>query len=190
MRNTEPFLALQGAILQQDRTKHFTSVDALFLLFLLAVLIGVALIGHLSYGEGLKTEAAKANAAQLKDWFDQLEANSAKGQTNPLEACADDGEKTWEGCQAALLSEKGPLGSAKNPFDAAQPVLGAKCDRSDLSTRGLVVVEKGTPAPPGAPPAISFGPMENGEKLSKDLPLRILVCDKGAYALKVAEVKL
>jgi hypothetical protein len=183
-------LALQGAILQQDRTKHFTSVDALFLLFLLSALIGVALIGHLAYREGLKTEAAKANAAILKDWFDQLDALSAKGQQSQLEACRDDGEKTWEGCQAALLGEQGPLKSAKNPFDPNQAVIGQKCDRTDLNTRGLVVIEKGTPAPPGAPPAVSFGPMETGEKLSKDLPLRIIVCDKGAYALKVAEVKL
>ena len=176
--------------MQQDRTKHFTSVDALFLLFLLSALIGVALIGQLAYGEGLKTEAAKANAAILKDWFDQLDALSAKGEQSQLEACRDDGEKTWEGCQAALLGEQGPFKGVKNPFDPNQSVIGQKCDRADLTTRGVVVIEKGTPAPPGAPPAISFGPMESGEKLSKDLPLRIIVCDKGAYALKVAEVKL
>ena len=66
------------------------------------------------------------------------------------------------------------------------PVIGAKCDRADLNTRGLVVVEKGTPAPP----AMNFGPFEDSDTISKDLPLRIMVCDKGAYALKVAEVKL
>jgi len=183
-------LALFGANLDQKEIKHFTASDALFLLCLLAALVGVGLIGHLAYQEGVKTEAAKANAAQLKDWFDQLEAATAKGLGSPLEDCADDAEKTWENCQNALLGEKGPLRGVKNPFDAALPVLGPKCDRADLNTRGLVVVEKGTPAPPGAPPAVSFGVMENGEKLTKDLPLRIMVCNKGSYALKVAEVKL
>ena len=172
--------------MQRDSVKSFTFTDSLFVIFLAASLIAVGYLGNLSYQEGLKTEAAKANAAKLKDWFDKLEEISSKGEASPLEACQDDGEKTWEGCRAALIGEKGPLNGAKNPFDAVLPVIGAKCDRADLNTRGLVVVEKGTPAPP----AMNFGPFEDSDTISKDLPLRIMVCDKGAYALKVAEVKL
>ena len=172
--------------MQQGSAKSFTATDALFIIFLGVAVVAVVLLGNLSFQEGLKTEAAKANAAKLKDWFDQLEARTAKGEASPLDACQDDGQKTWDGCKAALLGDKGPLNGAKNPFDALLPVVGAKCDREDLNTRGLVVVEKGTPAPP----AMNYGPIESGDTLAKDLPLRIMVCEKGAYALKVAEVKL
>jgi len=176
--------------LESEAVKQFRAADAAFIAVLVAALCLVIYIGRVAYHEASLTEAAKANAEALRQWFDTVAQAHAQGQPTPLEDCVADGEKTWEQCRKALLGADGPLHSLRNPFDAALGVIGPKCDRADLNTRGLLVVEKGTQAPPGMPPGVNYGPIEDSDKLTREMPARILVCDKGAYPLRVAEVKL
>lgn len=171
-------------------SRSLNASDLVFLLLLAGALVLVAYVGRMAYHEASLTEVAKSNAAQLHQWFEQLAQVHASGNPTPLEDCVADGEKTWEQCRSALTGEQGPLKGLRNPFDSALPLMGPKCDRADLNTRGLVVLEKGIPAPPGAPPGVSYAVFEDSDKLTKDMPVRIIVCDKGAYALRVAEVKL
>jgi len=170
--------------------KQFRAADAAFLVVLAAALCLLVYAGRISYHEASLEEAAKANAEVLRHWFDKLAQAHAQGQPTPLEDCSADGEKTWEQCRKALSGAEGPLHSLRNPFDPSFGVIGRKCDRTDLNTRGLVVVEKGIPAPPGTPPGLSYGPFEDSDKLTREMPARILVCDKTAQTLRVAEVKL
>lgn len=175
----------------QAAEKSFRASDFFFILIFTAALGLVVVIGRLAYHEATLTEGAKANAEKLKLWFDELAAAHAQGKPTPLEDCSTTAEKSWSQCRDALLGENGPLKGLSNPFDPKLAVIGPKCDREDyLNTRGLVVLEKGTPAPPGAPPGVSFSTFEDADPLTREMPARILVCDKGAYALRVAEVKL
>lgn len=176
--------------MESEAVKLFRAADAAFLVVLAAALCLVVYVGRVGYHEASLTEAAKANAEVLRLWFDKLAQAHAQGQPTPLEDCAADGEKTWEQCRKALAGAGGPLHNLRNPFDPSFGVIGPKCDRTDLNTRGLLVVEKGTLAPPGTPPGVSYGPFEDSDKLTREMPARILVCDKGAYPLRVAEVKL
>jgi hypothetical protein len=178
------------ALLENKAVEQFRVMDAAFLVVLAAALCLVVFVGRVAYQEALLTETAKATAEGLQQWFDKAAEAHAQGQPNPLEDCSSEGEKTWEQCRKALAGTNGPLHGLSNPFDPSLGVIGPKCEKGNLNTRGLVVVEKGTPAPPGAPPSVSFGPFEDSDKLTREMPARILVCDKGGYALKVAEVKL
>ena len=97
---------------------------------------------------------------------------------------------TWAQCKQALTAPGGPLADAQNTFNAKEPVLGVKCERDKPATRGQVVVEKGTSPPPGFPGSVTYAAIEDPEPIVKGLMLKILVCDKGSYPIKVAEVKL
>ena len=97
---------------------------------------------------------------------------------------------TWGKCRQALLAKGGPLAEAKNPFNPKESVLGTKCERDKPLTRGQVVVEKGTSPPAGISGSVTYGAIEDSEPMVKGLMLKILVCDKGSYPIKVAEVKL
>lgn len=105
-------------------------------------------------------------------------------------AAADTPAPTWKSCLEALLAPGGPLASLSNPFNAANGVIGPKCERKSALTRGLVLVDKGTPPPPGSPTPVLWAPIDDGEAVAKGLMLRIRVCDPGGYPLAVAEVTL
>jgi len=97
---------------------------------------------------------------------------------------------TWQSCREALFAQSGALAQLSNPFDPANTVLGTKCEKRNAATRGLVLVEKGVPPPPGTTGAMTWAVLEDGDLVAKGLQLRIQVCDAGGYLLKVAEVKL
>lgn len=97
---------------------------------------------------------------------------------------------SWATCREALFTAGGPLSHLSNPFLTSNPVSGNKCEKGNPGTRGLVVLEKGTPAPPGLPPGVSWSPLEDGEPMARGLMLRVKVCDAGGYLIRVAEVQL
>ena len=82
------------------------------------------------------------------------------------------------------------MADAKNPFNPKESVMGTKCERDKPLTRGQLVVEKGTPPPPGISGSVSYASIEDSEPIVKGLMLKIIVCDKGSYPIKVSEVKL
>ena len=115
---------------------------------------------------------------------------SAEGSASAAAAEASAPPSTWGKCKQALAAKGGPLAEATNPFNPNEPVFGAKCERDKPMTRGQVVIEKGTPPPPGISGSVSYGAIEDTEPMVKGLMLKIVVCDKGSYPIKVSEVKL
>ena len=108
----------------------------------------------------------------------------------PAAPAASAPPSTWAKCKQALASPGGPLAEAVNTFNPKESVLGVKCERDKPLTRGQVVVEKGTSPPPGIPGSVTYAAIEDTEPMVKGLMLKIIVCDKGSYPIKVSEVKL
>lgn len=121
---------------------------------------------------------------------EQIEESApAAAQAAPA-AAADPPAPTWKACRDALFAAGGPMAGLTNPFNVANGVIGPKCERKSALTRGVVLVDKGTPTPPGTAAPVVWSPIEEGEAVVKGLMLRVRVCDAGGYALAVAEVTL
>lgn len=115
------------------------------------------------------------------------EASSA-GNTD-LEKTASDAKRTWGKCIAAFKAIKDPVVERVNPFSSNPVTFVAKCDPSNQSLAGSIVLEKLTPPPLGsASPPTASALLESDEIASK-LQLRITICDKGAYPIRIAETE-
>lgn len=105
-------------------------------------------------------------------------------------AASAQAQVTWKTCHEALFAQSGALANLSNPFDAANTVLGTRCEKRNPATRGLVLVEKGGAPPPGTSGSLTWAALEEADPIAKGVQLRIQVCDAGGYLVKVAEVKL
>jgi hypothetical protein len=137
-----------------------------------------------AHGDKPAAEGGDAHAPE------SAQALAASGPAPAASAPGQPAAPTWQACRQALFAQGGPLAGLANPFNAKNTVLGTRCERKSAATRGHVLVEKGTPPPPGMPGSVSWGPLEDKEPIAKGLMLRIQVCDAGGYAIKVAEVTL
>ena len=167
-----------------------------FLALLALALAAVALCGRFAYKEGLLLETAKTNAQAVAAWAEKLAERKdlaltlARCATATGESAALQGEADWGSCRQALFGEGGPLAALSNPFNVQNPVAGPQCEKRSPLTRGLVLLEKGTPSAPGMPAAVSWTPLADDDALLRGLMLRVQVCDAGGYAVRIAEVKL
>ena len=171
-----------------------------FLLLLGVALVGVFLSGRFAYREASLFQQAKDNGQALLHWASAVAATQeGKGALAPSvcqraaaapSAQAEPASLNWGACREQLLGEQGSLSGLHNPFGARAPVFLQACERGHYSDRGAIVVEKGTPSPPGFPPSIGYGPLEDEEAVVRGLLLRVLVCDPSGYGVRVGEVKL
>jgi len=181
--------------------RHFAGIalsEFLFILTLTGALVLVGFLGRISMQEARRTEAAKEQAVKMVQWFESLSANSEDIPPSLKEQCVavDPSDKsgsgksasTWQSCRNALAMEGGPLHGYTNPFSENNAVFNEKCDRKDLATRGGIVVEESLKVPPGQPAV--FAPIQDGRSLEKDLTLRVTICDKGSFPIKIGETKL
>ena len=74
-----------------------------------------------------------------------------------------------------------------NPFFEEAPQFVAACVPSDASLTGMMVVEKLTPTPPGSAVPMVNSQLVETDPIDQKLQLRVSVCDKGSYAIKIAE---
>ncbi len=162
--------------------------DWLFLIFLLAAVIGVAWVGWLAYHEGHKTETIKRHG---EAWGQFFATNAAKRALDdfPVEACSAKAEakNTWGDCYQALVSPGGPMDDLINPFLNSPQKLAPACNPSDRSLVGALVLEKLTPTPPGSPVPMVTEALADGDLINQKLQIRITVCDKGASPIRVGE---
>jgi len=184
------------------RNQGLVLSEVMFILLLISALIMVAFVGRLAMEEAKRTELAKETAIELLKWFDELASDSSKipaalqEKCKPVEpaegAAAKTGpavtDKTWAGCRDALLAEGGPLHGLTNPFEPEYLIFSEKCDRGNRATRGTVVVEESLKVAPGQPAA--FAPIAHARVLEKDLGIRLAICDKGSFVIKIGESKL
>lgn len=170
--------------------------EVLFFVVVVCAMAAVVYCGRFAYREGTLLEDAKANGEAIARWAESVAQAHAKGEPltpapcGPAAGAQDAEPATWQACREALFGPQGPFAQMRNPFNAANTVLGTQCQRKSAATRGHVLVEKGTPPPQGVTGNMSWSPLEGKEALAKGLALRVQVCDAGGYAIKVAEVTL
>lgn len=170
--------------------------EVLFFLVLTCAMAAVVYSGRFAYREASLLEEAKVNGQAIAKWAESVAQTHATGAAVTSPACgpaagAPQAEPaTWQACREVLFAPGGPFAQMRNPFNAANTVLGSKCERKSAATRGHVLVEKGIPPAQGVSGSMSWSPLEGKEALAKGLALRVQVCDAGGYAIKVAEVTL
>ena len=206
----------QGAHLEPQ---SLTGGDYAFIFFIFLVLIAVTLLGVVNHREALKTEGSKRNGEQWAAWFTAasaerfspeyaLAACAAGAKPAPVAAPAANPESegkptdeapavaasagpapgTWGACLAQLKSDT-EFKNMVNPFTGESPAFIAACNPSDHSLVGSIVIEKITPNPPGsAVPTVTSQFVET-DLIAEKLQLKISICDKGSYAVKVAELE-
>ena len=169
-----------------------------FLGIVFLALVGVLLSGRFAYREASLFQTAKDNGQALLKWVGDMalahEAHpgplSCSGSHTTTDVTPRLEPLTWALCRQELLGEQGRLAGMANPFAPQAPVFSSACERGNYAGRGAVVLEKGTPSPPGFPPSISYASIEDAEPMVKGLLLRVMVCDPSGYGVRVGEGKL
>ncbi|MFM8624505.1 MAG: hypothetical protein ACKOCZ_08350, partial [Betaproteobacteria bacterium] len=81
----------------------------------------------------------------------------------------------------------GPLAGVRNAFSGQALGLVERCIPGDPRSPGQFMVEKISATPPGSAVTQIIGPIGAEEPLDKPLTLKLSVCDKGGYPIKVGE---
>ena len=197
--------------------KDLTGGDYGFMALIVVVLIAVTILGVLSFREANKTEGTKRNGEQWAAWFTKASetrfapdyaiaacAGGAKPAAAPATAPAGEDAKpadapaadaaaapatgTWGACLAHLTSAT-EFKDMVNPFTGKAPNFIPTCDPADRSLVGSIVLEKSTANPPGSAVATVTSQLVDADLIAEKLALKISVCDKGSYAVKVAEIE-
>lgn len=171
-----------------------TVTDVIFLVCLAALLVAVALLGRMTFREGLKTEATKAQAESLLAWMKEASPRRQANSDFSPAACAyrapDSAEPaTWSGCAKAVFSDRGPLSAARNTFSSEPLQFVERCSPGDSATVGQIVVEKVVPTAPGSAIPVVVSALAGDDRIDQRLLIRIQVCDKGGYAIRVGETE-
>jgi hypothetical protein len=94
---------------------------------------------------------------------------------------------TWGGCLDAILVQT-TMKTLDNPFREGIALdFAPACNPEDRSLAGNIVMEKITPTPPGSAIPTITSPLTPDVVIDQKIQVRLSVCDKGAYAVKVAE---
>ena len=181
-----------------------TAVDWLFLLSCVLALVVVAWLGKINYTEANKTETAKRNGEAVVTWMQEATAGrfeadfsvaACAGTAPPPAGAAPEADKaatakapnTWGGCLDAILVQT-TMKTLDNPFrDGIALDFAPACNPDDRSLAGNIVIEKITPPPPGSAIPNIIAPITPDVVIDQKIQVRVSVCDKGAYAVRVAE---
>jgi len=191
-----------------------TTGDYGFFALMIAVLIAVVWVGVLSYEEGMNTEKSKRNGEAWVAWLtenspkrfetDYAMAACAGGLraapvAEPTEqAPAGEGEATakaapaagvpnaWGACLEEILKST-ELKDLVNPFTGKAPDLVEKCDPADHNLHGNISIEKSVATPVGSAVPVTISPFVAADAIDGKLQLKVSICDKGAYPIKVSE---
>ena len=74
-----------------------------------------------------------------------------------------------------------------NPFFNEPPKFIAACNPEDSTLMGSIVLEKMVATPPGSAVPVINSQLVETDPIDQKMQLRISVCDKGSYAIKIAE---
>ena len=195
--------------------KDLTGGDYGFMALIFVVLVAVSILGVMSHREASKTEGTKRNGEQWAAWFTKASetrfapdyaiaacAGGAKPAAPPAAAAAGEEAKpadapaadaaaapaagTWGACLAHLTSAT-EFKDMVNPFTGKAPNFIPACNPADRSHVGSIVIEKTTANPPGSAVPTVMSQLVDADLIAEKLALKISVCDKGSYAVKVAE---
>ena len=164
--------------------------DTLFLIFLASVLVLVAWVGVLAHQDGMKNEITKHNG---EAWVKWLKDNSEpRMQENfAIESCSAsaDERRRWGDCFEAILENVKELQNQSNAFTGQPIEFIAKCDPKDRATAGSIVLEKNVPTPPGSAIPLTTSQLVSMDAIDTKILLKLTVCDKGGYPIKVDELE-
>jgi len=185
-----------------------TLSDWVFILIVLAILSLVARLGHAAYLEAMHTENSKKNGEELSAWLTKTGADrfkktfehpacaGGKAPVKPVEVDADgDGEPdintepvagTWGACFQYLKTQS-LFKDMVNPFFNEPPNFIAACNPDDESLMGAIVLEKMVTTPPGSAVPVINSQLVDADPIDQKMQLRVSICDKGSYAIKIAE---
>jgi hypothetical protein len=174
-----------------------TTSDYLFLLLIAVILVLVTWLGIVNYKEALKTEGSKANAEAWVAWLTQegtqrfeadYKTEACKGGVKPAADAKSDGPVlgTWGACLAHAMANT-DLKKQINPFFNETPQFIAKCEPSDRTVMGGFVLEDLMPTPAGSATPFVASQLVETDAIDYKMQLRLSICDKGGYAIKVAE---
>ena len=181
-----------------------TAMDWLFLLSCVAAVALVAWFGKMAYTEATKTETAKRNGEAVVAWMQEATAGrfepgygvaACAGTAAPPAGAAPATDKaataiapnTWGGCLDAILVQT-TMKTLDNPFREGIALdFAPACNPDDRSLAGNIVIEKITTTPPGSAIPTIISPITPDVVIDQKIQVRLSVCDKGAYAVKVAE---
>ena len=197
--------------------KDLTGGDYGFIIFILLVLVAVTMLGVIGQREAMKTEGTKRNGEQWAAWFTKASetrfapdyaiaacaggakaaaapAATATGEdAKPVDAPAADAAVapvagTWGACLAHLMSAT-EFKDMVNPFTGKAPNFIPACNPADHSLVGSIVIEKSTANPPGSAIPSVTSQLGDADLIAEKMALKVSVCDKGSYAVKVAEIE-
>ena len=117
------------------------------------------------------------------------QAPSAEGETLAKAAPAAPAAaapKTWGTCLEAILKNT-ELKDVVNPFTGKPPEFIEKCDPADYTLHGNIAIEKSVANPVGSAVAATVSPLVAADAIDTKLQLKLSICDKGAYLVKVSE---
>ena len=132
-----------------------------------------------------ETPAAPAPAADDAD-KPVAEAPAAPAAETAAAAAAAPAPGTWGACLNYLMTQTA-FKDMVNPFFDEPPQFIAACVPTDTSMTGMLVVEKMVPTPPGSAVPMVNSQLVDTDPIDQKLQLRVSVCDKGSYAIKIAE---
>jgi hypothetical protein len=162
--------------------------DILFFIFLACMLAGVAWVGVLSHEEGTKNEVTKRNGEAWVKWFKDNSEPRLK-EDFALESCGASAmeRKRWGDCLNDIHEKVDELKNLTNPFTLKPIAFVAKCDPKDRDSVGHIVLEKIVPTPAGSAISSVASQLIDMDPIDSKIALKLAVCDKGGYAIKVDE---
>lgn len=128
-----------------------------------------------------KTETAAPAATSGEDAQAVVAADPAA-----TEAAAEPVAGTWGACFKYLMTQTA-FKDMVNPFFDEPPQFVAACVPTDTSLTGMFVVEKMVPTPPGSAVPMVTSQLVDTDPIDQKIQVRVSVCDKGSYAIKIAE---
>ncbi len=136
------------------------------------------------------TKAAAAVTAEAPPNADAAPDTAAAAPTAPSTASAPTPPKanTWGEC-LAFLSTQTEFKDMRNPFTGKPPVFIPACNPADHGHIGSIVFDKITANPQGSAIATVTSQLLETDSIGEKVQLKIAVCDKGSYAIKVAELE-
>lgn len=171
------------------------TADKFFIVFLVLIVAAVTWLGVVNYKEALKVEASKSNGEAWVAWLTEtgttrFEANpqhpACKGGVKPAADAKADTPGTWGACLAHIMATT-ELKDQINPFFNTTPHFVAACDPKDRTLMGAILLEDLMPTPPGSATPFVASQLLETDAIDYKMQLRLSVCDKGGYAIKVAE---
>ena len=166
--------------------------DILFLIFMALVVVAVVVLGQMNFREGQHLEDAKRNGEAWVAWLNEAGAKRMDEGYEP-KACAGGASEqkpasTWGACLEHILKES-ELKDLVNTFHNQPMNVVEKCDKADRSTPGGIQFDNLVPTPAGSAVPMVVNPLKAEDLIGGKLQIRVTVCDKGGFPVKVAELE-